>query len=62
MKNFDGDSDSEEEQRVVKTDKDKKLDIFAELKKDIYNHIKNNDFNLLTSDFEKFSEEIEKDQ
>ena len=62
MRNLEGSSDEEEEARVVKTDKSKKLDIFAELKKDIYNHIKNNDFNLLTTDFEKFSEEIERDQ
>ena len=61
MRNLDGSSDSEEEQRVVKTDKDKKLDIFNDIKKDINNHIKINDFSSLMVDFEKFIEEIERD-
>ncbi len=61
MRNFEGSSESEEEQRVVKTDKDKKMEIFNELKKEIYNHIKINDFNSLMTDFEKLSDEVEKD-
>jgi translation initiation factor 3 subunit C len=62
MKNFEESSESEEEQRVVKTQKDKKLEIFNAIKKEINNHVKINDFSSLMTDFERFCEDIERDQ
>lgn len=62
MKGFDESSESEEEQRVVKTQKDKKLESINAVIKDVNNHIKINDFSSLMGDFEKFCEEIERDQ
>lgn len=62
MKGFDDSEESEEEQRVVKTQKDKKLETFNNVIKDVNNHLKINDFSSLMTDFEKFCEELEKDQ
>lgn len=62
MKGFDDSSESEEEQRVVKTQKDKKLESLNAVIKDVNNHIKINDFSSLVTDFERFCEEIERDQ
>ena len=45
----------------MKTQKDKKTEVFKNIKKDISNHIKINDFGSFMTDFEKFSEEVEKD-
>lgn len=61
MKNYEDSSESEEEQRVVKTQKDKKLENFNAIKKDINNHVKINDFSSLMTDFERYCEEIERD-
>jgi len=61
MKGFEESSESEDEQRVVKTQKDKKLETINAIIKDINNHIKINDFSSLMTDFEKFTEEIHRD-
>ena len=58
MKGFDESSESEEEQRVVKTTKDKKQDAINGIIKDIKNRIKINDFGSMMEDFDKFTEEI----
>jgi translation initiation factor 3 subunit C len=61
MKGFEDSEESEDEQRVVKTGRDKKLDHLNGMIKDINNHLKINDFSSLMNDFEKFTEEIERD-
>lgn len=58
MKGFEESSESEDEQRTVKTQKDKKLETINGIIKDVNNHIKINDFNSLMTDFEKFTEEL----
>lgn len=63
MKGYDDEqSDGEEKQRVVKTAKDKKLETLNNVMKDVANHLKINDFTSLMSDFEKFTEELQRDQ
>lgn len=60
MKNFGDSSESEEEQRVVKTGQDKKREALSSLFAEIKNHIKINDFGSLLTDFERLSEEVDK--
>ena len=62
MKNFEESSESEEENRVVKTKEDKQQESLNALIKDINNHLRINDFSMLMTDFDKFCEEIEKDE
>jgi len=61
MKTYVEHSDSEEEQRVVKTQKDKKLEVISGVMKEVANHLKINDFTSLMGDFERFTEELQKD-
>ena len=58
MRNFEDSEESEEEQRVVKTQKDKRLESMNAILKDLNNHIKINDFGALQTDFDKVTEEI----
>lgn len=58
MKGFDDSSESEEENRVVKTGKDKKVDTMNAVIKDLKNHLKINDFGTIIEDFDKLTEEI----
>lgn len=60
MKNFEDSSESEEEQRVVKTGSDKKKEALNAMFAEIKNHLKINDFGALMTDFERLSEEIER--
>lgn len=60
MKTFQDSSESEEEQRVIKSGTDKKKEALNGLFADIKNHLKINDFGSIMSDFEKLSEEIER--
>lgn len=60
MKNFEDSSDSEEEQRVVKTGQDKKREALKELISGLKNHLKINDFGSIMQDFERLSEEVDK--
>lgn len=62
MKNFEDSSESEEENRTVVSKQDKQLESLNATIKDINNHLKINDFSALMHDFEKFCEELEKDQ
>lgn len=61
MKGFDESSESEEDIRTIKTQKDKKLETINAIIKDINNHIKINDFSSLMTDFEKYTEELQRD-
>jgi translation initiation factor 3 subunit C len=61
MKGFDESSESEEDIRTIKTQKDKKLETINAIIKDINNHIKINDFSSLMTDFERYTEELQKD-
>lgn len=60
MKNFDDDSDSAEEDRVVVSGQDKKKEALNQLFADLKNHLKINDFGAIMSDFERLSEEVQK--
>ena len=60
MKGFDDSDESEDDVRVMKTTKDKRLESLHEVIKDLTNHVKINDFSSLQTDFDKFSSEIEK--
>ncbi len=60
MKNFNDSSESEEEERVVKSGQDKKREALNQIFSDIKNHIKINDFGSLLTDFERLSDEIDK--
>lgn len=60
MKNFEDSSESEEEQRVMKTGQDKKREALTNMFSDLKNHLKINDFGQILADFEKISEEIDK--
>jgi len=56
---FDSGEESEEEQRVVRTQKDKKQELFDKIVRDLKNHLKISDFSSILSDFEKITEEIQ---
>jgi hypothetical protein len=60
MKNFGDSSESEEEQRVVKTGQDKKREALNLLFSDLKNHLKINDFGMIMTDFERLTEEIQR--
>lgn len=60
MKDFDDSSESEEENRVVKTGKDKRAETMNNIIKDLKNHLKINDFSMLMDDFDKLTDEIAK--
>lgn len=60
MKGIDESSESEDEQRVVKTTKDKRLDTMNNIIKDIKNHLKINDFGAIMEDFDKMTDEIKR--
>ena len=60
IKNFGESSESEEEQRVVKTGQDKKREHLNLIFSDLKNHLKINDFGMIMSDFERLSEEIQR--
>ena len=59
-KTYDESSESEEEQRVVKTGQDKRREALTQMLADLKNHLKINDFGSLLSDFERLSEEVDK--
>ena len=61
MKGFEDSEESEDEKRVMKTGSDKRQEYVNGMMKDLKNHLKNRDFGLLISDFEKLSDEIERD-
>lgn len=60
MKGFEDSSESEEEQRVVKTTQDKKRQALDAILSELKNHLKINDFGSIMQDFEKLTEEIDK--
>ncbi len=60
FKNFEDSSESEDEQRIVKTGSDKKKEALNQLMADLKNHIKINDFGQIMTDFERLTEEIDK--
>lgn len=57
---FESSSESEEEHRTIKTMKDKRIDAFRQVLKEIRNHAKINDFSKLTDDFGELNKELEK--
>lgn len=57
-KGYEESSESEEENRVVKSQKDKRLEQVDNIIKDTKNHVKINDFSSLQTDFDKLTEEI----
>ena len=57
---FESSSESEEEHRTIKTMKDKRIDAFKLLLKEITNHTKINDFSALLDDFGNLGKELEK--
>ncbi len=58
MKAFDSSDDSEGEQRVVRTQKDKRQEVFDKITAGLKNHLNINDFSQIIEDFEKYAEEI----
>jgi hypothetical protein len=55
---FDSDDESEEEQRVVRTQKDKRQDVFDGIIKNLKNHLKISDFTQIITDFEALADEL----
>ena len=62
MKGFEDSEESEEEQRVVRTTKDKRLETLNNLLGELKNHLKIKDFGNIMVNFEKLTEEIEKNK
>lgn len=60
MKGFEESSESEEENRVVESAADKKTKAINTLMADLKNHLKINDFGQIMLDFERLSEEVDR--
>ena len=58
MKGLDDSEESEEEQRVMKTAKDKKMEEVNGVLKKLKEHLKINDFGQIMEDFEKITYDL----